>query len=622
MEHLKKLQSQGITALYDLSEKILSNMIISANKSYYNEEEIIPDSIYDILKEYIKKHYPNNMAIKMIGAPVDKKKVKLPYEMWSMDKIKDINKWKAKYCGDKLISAKLDGVSGLYSTEGGIPKLYTRGNGRYGQDISHIIPFLQLPFIKGATIRGEFIIKKDVFEAKYKGIAANPRSFVSGTVNLKKPKPDRYKDIDFIAYEVIQPILKPSEQMEWLKKINVKIVQNCTYAEISNEMLSVILTELRANYEYEADGIIVTDDNIYKRESNNPKYAFAFKMILTEQIAETTVLDVIWTPSKDGFLKPKIHFEPVIIGGACIEYATGFNAEYIVTHRIGIGAVVQIMRSGDVIPHILQVISPAYETKMPTEDYIWNKTKVDILLKNPEENSIVRLKNITRFFVTLGVDGLSSGNIKRIIDAGFDTIPKILRMYKKDFLSCEGFQQKRASKILQGIKKKIKEARLSQLMAATNLMGRGLGEKRLALILEEYPDILTSTTPNKIELVAGIDGFADKTATLFVKQIPAFLHFIEKTRLQYKLTLKIAKSLDAPLFGKSIVFTGCRPEKELLKKLLELTGKPLSNNITRGTFLLVVKDLSSNSNKMIKAKKLEVPVLAYEEFIKAPLLQS
>ena len=617
MDNLKNLRTHGISILYGLSEKTLGEMIILANKCYYNEDEIITDSIYDILKEYIEKHYPDNIAIKMIGAPVEKKKVKLPYEMWSMDKIKDIDKWKANYTGDKVISAKLDGVSGLYTTENGIPKLYTRGNGKYGQDISHIIPFMQLPLIKGITIRGEFIIKKDTFEKKYS--AANARSFVSGTINLKNPEPAKYEDIDFVAYEVINPVLRPSEQMDWLKKINVKTVQNCVYTEISNETLSIILTELRANYKYEVDGIIVVDDNIYERESRNPKHAFAFKMILTEQIAETSVLDVIWTPSKDGFLKPKIQFEPKVIGGANIEYATGFNAEYIVTNQIGIGAIVQIMRSGDVIPHILNVVKPALEPKMPAEKYVWNETGVDILLENPEENGVVKLKNITRFFVTLGVDGLSSGNVKRIIDAGFDTIPKILKMSKKDFLTCEGFQQKKASKISQNIKKKIKEARLSQLMAATNLMGRGLGEKRLNLILAQYPDILISSVPNKIELVAGIDGFANKTATLFVRQIPAFLEFIEKTRLQYKLTL--AKIPETPLLGKSIVFTGCRPEKEVLKRLIELTGMPLSNSINKNTFLLVVKDSSSKSKKMKKAKELGIPILPFDDFIKAPLLQ-
>ena len=162
--------------------------------------------------------------------------------MWSMDKIKPdtgaMERWKAKYPGNKVISGKLDGVSGLYSTEGGTPKLYTRGNGKIGQDISHIIPFLRLPMIENITIRGEFIIKRDTFEEKYEGTAANARSFVSGTINLKTPDYTKYADIDFVAYEVINPVLSPSDQMVWLDNQNVLTVVNSVHNTVSNEILS------------------------------------------------------------------------------------------------------------------------------------------------------------------------------------------------------------------------------------------------------------------------------------------------------------------------------------------------------------------------------------------------
>ena len=92
--------------------------------------------------------------------------------------------------------------------------------------------------------------------------------------------------------------------------------------------------------EYEIDGIIVANDEIYERTEKNPKHAFAFKMVLSDQVAEAKVLDVIWTPSKDGYLKPRIRIEPIFIGGAEIRYATAFNGAFVRDNKIGIGAVI------------------------------------------------------------------------------------------------------------------------------------------------------------------------------------------------------------------------------------------------------------------------------------------
>lgn len=611
-QKLKDIQTHGISSLKKLSEETLSKMLLKANETYYNDEEIIADSIYDILKEYIQTHFPNNMAIKMIGAPVKKNKTKLPYEMWSMDKIKPdtgaMERWKAKYPGNKVISGKLDGVSGLYSTEGGTPKLYTRGNGKIGQDISHIIPFLKLPMTPNIAIRGEFIIKRDTFEEKYEGTAANARSFVSGTINLKTPDYAKYADINFVAYEVINPVLSPSDQMVWLENQNVLTVVNSVHNTVSNEILSEYLQILRVEYEYETDGLIVCDDKIYPRISENPKHAFAFKMVLSDQMAEAKVLDIHWTPSKDGILKPRVQFEPVTINGATLQFASGYNAKFIQDNNIGIGTIIEVIRSGDVIPKIIGCWNPDdIITKMPECDWVWNETEVDAIMPDHNSSVIVKQKQITRFFTKLEVEGLSSGTIAQLMESGFDTIKKILEMDKQDFLSCDGFQDKKATKIYKNIKKSVKNCSLTRLMAASNLMGRGMGERRSNMVLNQFPDILTSTISDtdKIKLISGIDGFAEKTAELFVEQIPKFMEFIYETELEYKLKpIKKQKQKSDKIF----VFTGFRPSKDVLEKI------NLGKSINKNTTALVVKDLTSTSGKIKKAKKLNIPLLTMEQF--------
>jgi NAD-dependent DNA ligase len=170
-----------------------------------------------------------------------------------------------KYNGMYVLSCKLDGVSGLYSTEGPRPRLYTRGNGIIGQDISHLIPYLKLPKVRGISIRGEFIISKQKFKTKYSADFSNPRNFVAGIINSKTIDVDRIKDIDFVAYEVIHPQLKPSEQMEFLGSQAVDVVRHVTCNSISNDILSKLLVKWRDDYAYEIDGIICIHDEIYQR---------------------------------------------------------------------------------------------------------------------------------------------------------------------------------------------------------------------------------------------------------------------------------------------------------------------------------------------------------------------
>jgi len=633
-------KKNGISVLNNLSEKDLSEMVILTNELYRNQEPILTDNQFDILEDFIRNKFPDNKAIKQIGAPipVGKNKATLPYEMWSMDKIKPdtkaLDNWKAKFGGPYVLSCKLDGVSGLYTTEGKEPKLYTRGDGKIGQDVSHFIPYLKLPAKKvgseGVVIRGEFIIPKMIFENKYKKDFANPRNLVSGIVN-QKTIDEKIKDIHFVAYEVIVPTLKPSDQFEYLKTLDIEIVlfeKVNSGAELTNELLSNLLVDWRKNYVYEVDGVIVSDDKIYPRKSGNPEHAFAFKMVLSDQVAESKVVDVIWSPSKDGYLKPRIQIEPIKLGGVTIEYATGFNGAFIKDNKIGIGAMVEIIRSGDVIPYIRKVVVGADEAKMPSVSYKWNDTHVDIMLEDALSDETVKEKNITGFFRGIGVEGLSSGNIARIIKAGYDSVPKILNMTIDQLKTVEGFQLKSATKIHNGIKEKIAAASLVTLMSATNIFSRGFSEKKIELIMEAYPDVFASNVSDaeKIKKIAEIKGMAVKTAEAFVAKIDDFEDFLMETDMYNKLfefqNAHKNKGTDAkvmgvntshPLYGKTIVMTGFRNKE--LEEQLKSVGAKIGSSVSKNTYLVVAKDKDDETGKVLEAKKLGVDVVSFAEFL-------
>jgi NAD-dependent DNA ligase len=406
--------------------------------------------------------------------------------------------------------------------------------------------------------------------------------------------------------------------MKYALDTNVEVVKYEVHNKISNELLSQTLINWRENYEYEIDGIICINDEIYPRPKGNPDYAFAFKMVLSEQVAEAKVVDVLWSPSKDGYLKPRVQIEPINLGGVVIEYATGFNAKFIEDNKIVFGALIRLIRSGDVIPHITDVIQYAEESLFPQEPYEWNATHVDIILKNKEENIIVKEKNITGFFKSIGVEGLSTGNVTRIMEAGFDSVPKIIALNEEDLLKVQGFKKKMASKIYEGIKEKINSVSLPELMHATNIFGRGFGTKKIEAILTNLPLILVDESPKaeRVKKVTSVPGLAKKTAEQFIDKIDEFVEFMKEANLKNKLTYTPKKEpvspsiKENPFYKKKFVLTGFR-DKELVAKL-EALGAEQASSVSKNTDLVIAKSLDEDTGKVAEAKKLNIEILTPE----------
>ena len=626
---INQFKSEGINVLENIPEQRYVTLIQKANDAYYNNNPLMTDNEFDIMKEYFEKKFPNNPVLQNIGAPITKNKVTLPYHMPSMDKIKPdtdaLNKWMKKYTGNYVLSCKLDGVSGMYTTENNTQKLYTRGDGTVGQDISHLFSVLNLPKVENIVVRGEFIISKSKFEEKYKSKFANSRNLVSGIINSKTIDNKVY-DMDFVAYEVIKPSLRPIEQMKLLEGYGFNTVRNIEITTLTNELLSQLLIDWISNYEYEIDGIIVSNNKKYARTEKNPEHSFAFKMVISDQVAEAKVVDVIWNASKNGYLKPRIRIEPINIGGVKIEYATGFNGKFIESNKIGIGAVIEIIRSGDVIPYIKSITTEAEKAKMPDVPYHWNETGVDIILDNIDEDTTVIEKNITNFFVGIKVDVLSTGNVKRLMNAGYDSIIKIIHMKKEDYEGIEGFQSKMINKIYNGIQCRLKESSLLEIVAASNILGRGIGKRKLEPIFEKYPNLFTLSISNEELklLLLSVNGIGEENANSIVKNMNNMKRFLVDANLLYKLCKDETKEEQISnqkesiqnknhiLNGKSIVMTKVR-DKTIISALEELGGK-LENNITKNTFVLITKSLDDVSSKTKKAEELGIPIMTPEEF--------
>jgi NAD-dependent DNA ligase len=607
-------RKKGIRAFHGWTEDQFSTLLHDAEKAFHDGgQPIMTDAEYDLLLDLARKRFPSNRAdFHRIGVAVERSKVRLPFPMPSLNKIKPdtgaLQEWTQKHEGPYLLSCKLDGVSALY-VDG--KKLFTRGDGSVGQDVSALLRFLHLPKVHGeCTIRGELILRKDLFREKYASEYANPRNLVSGIVNRLCHDKEDAADLCFVCYEVLEPQLPPSDQFHFLAEKGFLLPRHQIARDLSNTLLSNLLLDWRKNAEYEIDGVVVVADSIHPRTSSNPPHVFAFKMVLTDQMAETRVLAVLWSASKDGYLKPRIQIEPVVLGGVRIEYATGFNAGYIRDHRIGVGAMVRVVRSGDVIPHILEVMEPAVETMMPEHRYGWKG--VDAVLEDVGVDEVLE-KNLAFFFKGIGVVGLGAGNVARMMAAGYRSIPEILKMSVEDLQSVDGFQEKIAAKLHCNLREAVEKASLPLLMASSNLMGRGLSDKRLGLILDNLPDILISTDPplTKVEKVSALRGMATLSAQNFVENIPRFLQFLSECGLEYKLQklpsiTPIIAATSRPLEGKIYVFTGVR-DKELMDRLAR-NGATFGSSVSTKTMAVIAHNVDEDTVKLKEARRLGIPI--------------
>lgn len=614
---------------------ILIEVAKYAAEQYYNGEGVISDKLYDDLFDEIKKRDPKNDFLKKVGFEITgKNKVELPYYMGSMDKIKisesdRLSKWQKKFNKhDYVVMDKLDGISGLFVLKNGTKKLYTRGNGTIGQDITHLIntiPSFKFSVSTDIVLRGELIISKKKWE-KYTSQFSNARNMVSGLVNSKKINTDIMKDIDFVTYEIMEPRMRQSEQLKFLQKNKMTHVyyETLDKSDLDFEMLDEILLDRREVSEYEIDGIIIMDDSLHDYNGEgNPDFAFAFKDASEKQTADVIVKDVEWNVSKDGYLKPKLILEPTKLSGVIISNATAFNAKYIVDNKIGPSSVVKIIRSGDVIPHVLEVIKTA-KVKMPSVEYKWNETNVDLIATGSKSDEQI-IKELTFFAEKMDIMNLSEGIITNFVENDIDDIFKIINVSKNTLAELPSFKDKMVNKIHENIQTAMEKASLIQFMNATNIFGHNFGHKRLEKIFVKYGNnfikFMKDHTKDEIyNEVIKIDGFDDITASQFSNLIHDFIKVFEKIPNSYqKIIIKNSetKVVSEKFKGKKFVFSGFR-NKEWEDYITE-NGGELVSSVSKNTSYLVTtkKDYDEGStSKVIKAKEVGVTIVIKEEFEK------
>lgn len=581
--------------------------IDAASDAYYNTEAPeVSDDIFDKVQEILWERDP--ISAKGVGAAVRGQKTRLPFWMGSMDKLKDekaLRKWISRHHEkDIVVSDKLDGVSALYYR--GV--LYSRGDGRYGQDISHLLPCLRLPDVpKTIAVRGELLLPRHSFQ--------RARNVVSGAVNSKGLDPRVCAELCFVSYELITTeTLAPAHQIDELRRLGFRTVESVCLqpGDVTIQSLTERLLRRKSECEFDIDGLILASNIKYERcKDGNPKYAVAFKV--NADAKQTTVKNIEWNVSKDGILIPRIEFEPVEFDGVVVRYCTGHNARFIVENKVGPGSVVMIVRSGEVIPYLQAVVKPTGPELPPPElGYEWDPNNVHLVISSGDV-----VKQIVHFLKIIGVKHMDSKGVERLVAHGLDSIGRIIRATVPDIVKIDGIQTTSAERFISQVQACLHSADIATLMVASNQFSRGLGKKKIQQLLDGIPNLLERHEENAltVDQIEAIHGFSHTLGKLVLESIPRFLRWLSENGIKRPQKRSTPHLDDArrspPLEGKKIVFSGFRDAE--LEAHLESQGAVIVSSISKKTDMLVVKDKSQSTSKTLKAYELAIPVVSVEE---------
>jgi len=605
----------------------LKEQIIKANDAYRLGNPIMSDKEYDLLVDELSLLSTDDELLSKVGHSVsdESRKVKLPIEMASMNKIKsidDINDWcRLKNISKSeliIITPKFDGLSLCVNET--TSEAFTRGDGTFGQksDLhysliqNHLYDMnnnpLDIPF---SYTYGEVMMSKKTFTEKYSSEFANPRNLVAGLLNSKEAT-KALKDCEYIKYGAIQVrnLLQTKKQI--LDEINsgqqIKVSYHiCRISDLTEDLLIKLFHDY--SVDYEIDGLIIEINDLNKQltlgretSSNNPVWARAFKHSSFEQSAETEITGISWNISKQGLLKPTLHVSPIKLDGVTVSNVTGNNARFVKDMGLGIGAKVVVKRSGMVIPIIADVLETV-EFIQPTIEGVevdWNENGIELITLTETDDQ--KLKKNISFFEILEADNVSEGVITQLWDAGYKTISDILKLTTSDLEKIDRFGKRKAKIVYDSIQKSVSNVQLSKLQHATGIF-KGLGSKKLILL----EDFVTKPT---IDQVMSIEGFAEISAKTYIDSYDEFFDFIKDLPVTISEKIEVIKN-GTDLEGKSFVFTGVR--RVDLEADIESRGGKIGGSVSKNTTHLVMKAIGSGSSKEKKAIDLGVEVITVEQ---------
>lgn len=616
----------------------------------------ISDAEYDKLVDELRALDHSNSWFSQIE-PVqvsNGRKVKLPVPMKSLDKVKnldDLQNW-VKSLGIKnpslVITPKYDGLSLLFDQE--TRQAFSRGGAENeGQDCSlhaqKIGNIMQNSLPKDIRYTyGELVFSRFAWDTFFAGKVSpysqekykSPRNTVAGFLNRDTPA-DELQHTSFVRYGVDEQSLHEFDTYyELYKLLTGTYNQEClalttTADKLTQENLYNLFQEW-AN-KYFIDGLVIYVNDLEQWErlgrkatSGNPNYAIAYKHPSFTDTFTTKVKEVNWAINKTGAFKPVVKIDMVDTGDCEMENPTGYNARYIQENRIAPGAVVEVTRSGGVIPKILHTVEPASKESIQAmwndlqvcphcgTPLTWNESKVELRCPNLECRGRT-LSKIIFFYSTLEAENMGEETLTRIFNAGFRSLREFLDITYEELTDIEGIGDSIANVILSTNAKIREGVEVTKLMHASDCF-EGIGQVKAKRILEEL------SPEDEFKFIIGrarTDNLTSedltslsKTWQSFFRGIQKFYDFIAANRLVVLPREKPAQPIGTKYQGMKVCFTGIR-DKELEENIVANGGEVVSG-VSKKTTHLIVADMNSTSSKMAKAKSLGIAILTLDQF--------
>ncbi|MFA7287146.1 MAG: BRCT domain-containing protein [Patescibacteria group bacterium] len=620
-----------------MPRKELGQIIDELEARYSDPEQESPlsDEQYDLMHDYYWKG--KKKPAKKVGG-VKNVDITLEVPMNSLDKFRTVSSAKQAIfmrASSYVISDKEDGISLAITYDGGVPVLATtRGEtGLVGKDVSKVIPYLNIPksiaYKKRFMVRAEFTIDTKVFKAHFPDDKTG-RNTAGGLLNRDVPAPC-IALFRVVCYEILlgkNAGHKLEDQLKLLKKYGFDVVPYIVVDAIDEEFMTEKHNERKKKAKRDIDGIVVAKNQPYKIEPGYPDYAYAFKINSLETAVRVVVKEVIWEETRYGKWFPRIMIEPTVIGGVLVTFFTGHNNYYIEhghlkpkkkgepvpyePRPINKGAVILAVRSGDVIPYIMQVVKGAKTASKPEGAY--KKKGVHLVVVETQKTNTRVVKELAHFFSELEVDGLKRGGVQVLVDAGYDTVKKILKMSRIEAQSLPGFADKSGAQLHKALKACKPRMTFLNVARGSAAFGEGIGPSRLTALMETVPDFMDHADKSVEELtkmVKTVKGL-DKLAEQIAENLKTFNKFCKRNGITLAAAEKqeiVGNQMD----GQRILFTSIR-DAEVQAWIIANGGK-IATTVNQATSL-IVKDESASNDKTKAAVSKGIPIITIAQFRK------
>ena len=638
--------------------KELVSLLNKASRAYYQEaQEIMSNYEYDRLYDELKE-LEDELGITLSNSPT----VNVGYEvvselpkerhespMLSLDKTKEVEELK-NFVGDQkvLMSWKMDGLTVVLTyRDGKLYKAVTRGNGEVGEVITNNakvfknVP-VQIAYQGELILRGEAVIGYKDFEkinqeiedvdARYK----NPRNLCSGSVRQLNNQITAKRNVMFYAFTLVQADGVDFQnsracQMEWLKSQGFTTVEYYMVTRDTVEDEVAKFSSKISENDFPSDGLVLTYDDIaygrsLGRTAKFPRDSFAFKW--QDEIRETVLREIEWSPSRTGLINPVAIFDPVELEGTTVSRASVHNISIMEELELGIGDRIEVYKANMIIPQIAENLTRSGVKDIPCKCPVCQgETKIRqvgnakaLYCMNPE----CQAKHVKSFalFVSrdaLNIEGLSEATLEKFISRGYiHTFADIFHLdqYKEKIQKMEGFGEKSYKKLTESIEK-ARTTTLPRVIYSLGIAGIGLANAKV--ICRELKYDVESLLKVSEEELNEIQGVGEVLAKAFVGYFADAKHVENFRRLLNELTIPEEAVTKQQIFeGVNFVITGSVKHfanRGEVKELIESLGGKVTGSVTSKTNYLINNDVTSTSSKNKKANELGIPTISEETFL-------